>query len=130
MGAKVGSASPRQNSNALMGALDDSLPPSVRTAKIIEKTLGANRAGRAACMALATGQELTQSQKKAIFRIGRARGIDAEAMVSMVKQTDGVGLTPMELENLQAAAAAAEVPANLLNGFGWRAAENAGPGTN
>ena len=98
---------------SLMDTLDET-PPSVRTAQMIDKRLGSNRAGRSACMAIATGDRLTQSQKRAMFRLGRREGVPDKAVVSILKQTDGVGLTPMELGGLEDAATAAGVSPSLV----------------
>jgi hypothetical protein len=100
--------------SSVMGDLDDALPPSLRTAKAIAKKLGPNLAGKAACMAIAAGERLTRTQKKALFRMGKAAGVDDSVMVSIVKQCDGVGVTPMELAALGQAAHQANVPKNMV----------------
>eukprot|EP01047_Picozoa_sp_COSAG01_P047429 COSAG01_NODE_4530_length_4949_cov_6.988247_1_plen_489_part_00 len=108
--------------------LDDSLPPSVRTQRAIEKRFGTNKAARAACMAMAGGEPLTAAQKRALFRVGRAEGVPDAAMVGVIKQTDHQGLIPSEFEMLRATAEARGVPTSMLGGFGWMGAEVAGPG--
>jgi hypothetical protein len=50
-------------------------------------------------------------------------------MFAMMKQSDGLGVTPMELRQLQDVATNFGVPKAAVNGFGWMAAANAGPGT-
>jgi Ca2+-binding EF-hand superfamily protein len=109
--------------------LDDALPPSLRTAKQITKKFGANRAAKEACLAMAGGERLTQAQKRALFRVGKKEGVDDRAMVCMVKQTDHEGMKPDEVQVLRNAAKAKDLPHSLVNGFGWMAAECAGPGT-
>jgi hypothetical protein len=133
----VDDALAKAKSSNNMDELDDSLPPSARTAKFIARRLGGNRAGRYACMAIASGEKLTRQQKKAVgcpvprmhelchvvltrcmcwqlFRLGHACSVDPRAMVSIVKQTDGIGVTPMELEVQQLAATKAGLPTALV----------------
>ena len=85
------------SASAALNDLDDSLPPSLRTAKLIAKKLGTNKAARSACMALAGGERLTKMQKKALFKMGIREAVPPQAMVAMVKQADGLGVTPMDL---------------------------------
>ena len=92
--------------NAVMSDLDDHLPPSVRTKKMIATKLGANNAGRAACLNIIAGEPLTRHQKRAMFRLGRVAEVDETAIMSMMKLHDGFGVTPMELAGMEAAARA------------------------
>lgn len=118
--------------------------------------MGPNKAGREACRAIASDERLTRAQKKALCRMGRKAGVPDDVMISMLKQSDTIGVvkqcvaprpfhppggcvclrssfvrsqTPMELEALQDAAKAAQLSKDLVEGYGWMAAENAGPGT-
>eukprot|EP01043_Picozoa_sp_COSAG02_P021702 COSAG02_NODE_1110_length_14511_cov_30.804122_1_plen_2917_part_00 len=114
--------------NAAMDTMTDHLPPSLRTKKFIASRLGANNAGRSACLKIIAGERLTRHQKRAIFRLGRDMQVDDGAMMSMLKLHDGVGVTPAEIAGMEAAALAKGVLKQYLSSFGWRAAENAGPG--
>lgn len=114
--------------NAAVGAVSEHLPPSLRAKKIIATRLGANSAGRSACLNIMSGERLTRHQKRAMFRLGRDMGVDDGAMLSMLKLHDGFGVTPMELAEMEAVARAKGVPQQYISSFGWRAAENGGPG--
>jgi len=119
----------KAKASSAMDDLDDHLPPSLRTAKQIAKKLGTNKAARAACMTLASGERLTAVQKKALFKMGIREKVDERAMLAMIKQADGLGVTPMELDLMKAEGLKKQMSKQLLNGFGWMAGENAGPGT-
>lgn len=127
--AAGGMAGMKAKANSALDDLDDHLPPSLRTAKQIAKKLGTNKAARMACMALAGGERLTKVQKKALFKMGLKDKINTEAMIAMLKQSDGLGVTPMELDMMRAEGIKKQLPKQLLTGFGWMAGENAGPGT-
>jgi hypothetical protein len=61
---------------------------------------------------------LTAAQKRALFRMGKARGIEQDVMVAMMKQSDGVGVTPGELAALADTAKKNMVPKDIVAGFG------------
>ena len=134
-GGKAGDGEESQDSgmmakaSAAMAGLDDALPPSLRTKKMIAQKLGANNAGRAACMNIIGGEKLTRHQKRAIFRLARSEEIDEQAVLCMLKLHDGMGARPDELRSMEAAARKAGVPLPMIPGFGWRCAENGGPGS-
>ena len=127
--AQAGAAGMAAKAGSALDDLDDALPPSLRTAKQIAKKFGANKAGREACLALAKGERLTPTLKKALFRMGAEAKLEKGVMAAFIKQSEGIGVTPMELEAMDRAAKEAKVPKELRRGFGWMASENAGPGT-
>ena len=101
-------------SSSIMDDLDDALPPSLRTAKAIAKKLGTNVGARSACTQIAAGEKLTRAQKKSLFRLGEAEGIDKRAMVTVVKQSERLGVEPSELAALGKAAVKAKVPPSMV----------------
>jgi hypothetical protein len=50
---------------------EEQLPPSAKTAKLMSRYLGFNKAARASCLAIASGEQLTRQQKQSIFRMGK-----------------------------------------------------------
>ena len=103
--------------------------PMQRTQKSIAKAFGANRAARAAAMAVCSGERLTRRQKRAFFSLANEADIDPGAAVLMMRLSDGAGVTAAELAVLETEARAASVPNNLIRGFEGLVAENAGPGS-
>ena len=120
---------PREEEGARAPELpNESASPVVRAEKGLSRYFGTNKAGRAAAMAICSGQRLTQRQKKAFFRLAHSHGIEPDAAVQMVSLSDGCSAGATEIEMLVAEAEAAGVPAKFADGFVAVAAENAGPG--
>ena len=97
--AKAGDAAASGTMKAAPGfdELDETLPPSMMTAKLLAKYVGGNKAGREACMAICSGESLTAAQKRAVFRMGKKRGVTPSVMTTIAKQSDGVGVTCVQL---------------------------------
>ena len=115
--------------SAGLDGLDDNLPPSLRTKKMVAKHLGANSAARGACMAIIAGEPLTRHQTRAMFRLARTEKVDDAVALHMMRLYHGEALEPSELRECERAAAKAGVPKAAIAGLGWRCAENGGPGS-
>ena len=57
------------------------------------------------------------------------RKLEDAIALSFMKLYYGIGVMPSELHAMEAAATKAHVPKAMVAGIGWRAAENAGPGS-
>lgn len=114
--------------NAGLDSINDNLPPSLRTKKMVAAHLGANSAARAACMAIISGEPLTRHQTRAFFRLARNENVDDAIALHFMRLYHGEGLSPSEMHLCEAAAAKAGVPRGMVAGIGFRAAENGGPG--
>eukprot|EP01048_Picozoa_sp_COSAG05_P023207 COSAG05_NODE_4929_length_1323_cov_2.189542_2_plen_93_part_01 len=90
----------------------------MRTNRLVTKHFGDNHAAAEACLAMAKGEKLSLPLQKALFRVGKKIKLEDGVMRSMIKQAQGVGVTPHELGRLEAAASAANVPKDYLTGFG------------
>eukprot|EP01047_Picozoa_sp_COSAG01_P011048 COSAG01_NODE_479_length_16475_cov_4.851979_10_plen_158_part_00 len=110
-----------------LNQLDESLSPMLRTRKFIVQWCGVNLAGRSAAMAVCAGDKLSRAQKKAFFRLADAAKVDPDVAVTMVRLSDGNGVTANELDALEKAAAK-KLPTKQVRGFEEINAENAGPG--
>lgn len=115
--------------SAGLDILDDNLPPSLRTKKMVARHLGANSAARTACMAIIAGEPLTRHQTRAVYRLARNEKVDDAVALHMMRLYHGEGLAPSELHECERAAAKAGVPRAMIAGLGWRCAENGGPGS-